>query len=252
MCDSNSGDHDGESGSSALTRGPCWACSAITGDYRRFSRPGPDRAIPGPSGIASTAPESPKSSSHRALRAMARPGLEPGTPRFSVLRPNLSNRAKSPAIKRLLVGSPREAGVSYLRTFALQLGTQISFGTQSTPMAATSPVNARPRVRLDGGVPAASCSAPVNHDVGGLSERRARRTCARVAIASGVREEQAPSDTRSRRPSNSKARLRTAVALALPATRERCGRPSSWTCSRCRRKTTRGRPVPRWAIAERV
>jgi hypothetical protein len=36
---------------------------------------------------------------------MARPGLEPGTRRFSVLRPTLSNRAESPAIKRLLVGS---------------------------------------------------------------------------------------------------------------------------------------------------
>jgi hypothetical protein len=56
------------------------------------------------------------------------------------------------------------------------------------------PVNARPRVRLDGGVPAALCSAPVKHDVGGLSERPAHRTpahrtCARVAIASGARQE---------------------------------------------------------------
>jgi hypothetical protein len=101
---------------------------------------------------------------------MARPGLEPGTPRFSVLRPNLSNWTKSPAIKRLLVGSLLEAVVSYLRTFALQLGTQIGLGTQSTPMAATSLVNAKRRVRLDGGVPAASCSAPVKHDVGGLSD----------------------------------------------------------------------------------
>src|SRR5215203_2869446 len=53
------------------------------------------------------------------------------------------------------------------------------------------PVSARP-VRLDGGAPAASCSAPVNHDVGGLSERRARHTCARETFASGAREEQAP------------------------------------------------------------
>jgi hypothetical protein len=86
-------------------------------------------------------PATRESRRHAGLRCfkMARPGLEPGTPRFSVLRPNLSNRAKSPAIKRLLVGSPREAEVGYLRTFALQLGTQISLGTQSTPMAATSP-----------------------------------------------------------------------------------------------------------------
>ena len=32
--------------------------------------------------------------------AMARPGLEPGTPRFSVVRVSLSNRTKSPAYKR--------------------------------------------------------------------------------------------------------------------------------------------------------
>jgi hypothetical protein len=53
---------------------------------------------------------------------MARPGLEPGTPRFSVLRPNLSNWAESPAIKRLLVGSVKDAEVSYLRTFCAAVG----------------------------------------------------------------------------------------------------------------------------------
>jgi hypothetical protein len=62
---------------------------------------------------------------------MARPGLEPGTPRFSVLRPNLSNWAKNPALKGLLVGGLKQAEVSYLRTLALRLGTEIGFGTQS-------------------------------------------------------------------------------------------------------------------------
>jgi hypothetical protein len=65
-----------------------------------------------------------------------------------------------------------------LRTFALQLGTQIGFGTQSTPMAATSPVDAD-AVCDSTGSPAASCSAPVKHDVGGLSERRASHVRAR-------------------------------------------------------------------------
>jgi hypothetical protein len=46
-------------------------------------------------------------------------------------------------------------------------------------MAATSPVNAKRRVRLDGGVPAASCSAPLKHDVGGPAERRASHVRAR-------------------------------------------------------------------------
>jgi hypothetical protein len=83
------------------------------------------------------------------------------------------NWAKCPVIKRFLVGSLTEVEVSYLRTFALRLGTEIGFGTQSRPMAATSPSERQTRVRLDGGVSAASCSAPMNHDVGGLSERRA-------------------------------------------------------------------------------
>jgi hypothetical protein len=63
------------------------ACPAITGNYRCFSPARPISGDPRPrSRIASSTPESPKSSSHRALRAMARPGLEPGTPRFSVVR----------------------------------------------------------------------------------------------------------------------------------------------------------------------
>jgi hypothetical protein len=37
---------------------------------------------------------------YQALRSMARPGLEPGTPQFSVVRVSLSNRAKTPANKR--------------------------------------------------------------------------------------------------------------------------------------------------------
>jgi hypothetical protein len=48
VCDSNSGDHDGESGTGRGRYAAHRACPAITGDYRRFSRPGPNRAIPGP------------------------------------------------------------------------------------------------------------------------------------------------------------------------------------------------------------
>jgi hypothetical protein len=71
-------------------------------------------------------------------------------------------------------GSLTDAGpgaeVSNLRTIALQLYPD------------------RFWYPIDVGVPAASCSAPMNHDVDGLAERRARRTCARVAIAFGARE----------------------------------------------------------------
>jgi hypothetical protein len=41
--------------------------------------------------IALDTPETARFSVHGALQAMARPGLEPGTPRFSVLGPILSN-----------------------------------------------------------------------------------------------------------------------------------------------------------------
>ena len=69
--------------------GPIRGPPGMSSDYRGLplfqpARPKSGDPRPRPR-IASSTPESSKSSSHRALRAMARPGLEPGTPRFSVV-----------------------------------------------------------------------------------------------------------------------------------------------------------------------
>jgi hypothetical protein len=67
--------------------------------------------------IALDTPETARSSIHRALRAMARPGLEPGTPRFSVVRPAHLNSLDLQAIPWLLAQS-RGSGLSRtLRSF---------------------------------------------------------------------------------------------------------------------------------------
>jgi hypothetical protein len=162
----------------------------------------------------------------------------------------------------------RRAGSPYAesRRYASTASTrryQIGLGTQSTPMAATSPSERQTRVR-NGGVPAASRIAPVNHDVGDLSERRARRTCARVATASGAREEQAPSGTRSRRssvatvidggtalplmPQRSNRAVRRA-RIVPPAARSalsKCGRGAKWSAVAISDVAT-GDPVLAWA-----
>jgi hypothetical protein len=58
MCDSNSGDHDGESGTDRGRYAAHRACPAIAGDYRCSAGPGPNRADPRPrSRIASSTPE---------------------------------------------------------------------------------------------------------------------------------------------------------------------------------------------------
>ena len=61
--------------------------------------------------VPSDTPERPRSSSHGALRGMARPGLEPGTPRFSVVS---ASGANVDAVQR-----ERERTVArpYVRTF---------------------------------------------------------------------------------------------------------------------------------------
>ena len=54
-------------------------CPAIARDCRRFSPPGPDQAHLRPTWTTpANPPKTTTSSNHRALRAMARPGLEPG------------------------------------------------------------------------------------------------------------------------------------------------------------------------------
>jgi len=61
---------------------------------------------------------------------MARPGLEPGTPRFSVVDRNLSDKGGILAIQHLLAGHPRRLDVRKLRWFLADLGTERRFGAQ--------------------------------------------------------------------------------------------------------------------------
>jgi hypothetical protein len=61
---------------------------------------------------------------------MARPGLEPGTPRFSVVDQNLSNSGGIRAIQRVLVSDRGGVDVRKLRSFVAGLGTERRFGAQ--------------------------------------------------------------------------------------------------------------------------
>ena len=77
--DSNSADHDGDAWSSRHF--------GVSRSYHGLSPFLPARPKSGASrpnsGIVSNTPETTRSSSYQASRPMARPGLEPGTPRFS-------------------------------------------------------------------------------------------------------------------------------------------------------------------------
>jgi hypothetical protein len=69
---------------------------------------------------------------------MARPGLEPGTPRFSVVDWDLSNSRGIPAIHGVPDSSARRLDVRKLRSFVANLGTERRFGTQ-WPLPALAP-----------------------------------------------------------------------------------------------------------------
>jgi hypothetical protein len=70
---------------------------------------------------------------------MARPGLEPGTPRFSVVAAKLSNSAESPAVWRLLERHDHQRDLRKLRFFVADLGTRGGFGAQSDRSVADVP-----------------------------------------------------------------------------------------------------------------
>src|SRR4029453_6127278 len=70
---------------------------------------------------------------------MARPGLEPGTPRFSVVGAEASNWLEAAANRRIPSRRQMRGDCRKLRSFAVDLGTQVGPGAQSLP--------APPRVR---------------------------------------------------------------------------------------------------------
>ena len=82
------------------------------------------RASAGPSATTSLG------SASQGRSPMARPGLGPGTPRFSVLRRNLSNWAEIPAKKWVASRDSSERERALCELYAPQLDTEISFGTQ--------------------------------------------------------------------------------------------------------------------------
>ena len=110
-------------------------------------------------------PTSRESNSYAGLRPleMARPGLEPGTPRFSVVRSESSNQPKTPA-KRDAAYEARDAGI---------LGNSLLFFPIRATDGASSPIatgrgprtqrlTSRPRPRDSSATPvlsATSCSA---------------------------------------------------------------------------------------------
>ncbi len=77
-------------------------------------------------------PKRRKSRWNAGLR-MARPGLEPGTPRFSVVGRNPSNNAEKPAVLRYLDRRDHQPDVRKLRSFVADWGTRLRFGTQWVP-----------------------------------------------------------------------------------------------------------------------
>jgi len=70
---------------------------------------------------------------------MARPGLEPGTPRFSVVRANLPNWAEIPGKPQVRWSVAKRANSCDLRSFALRLGTEVGAGTQCSQASAPNP-----------------------------------------------------------------------------------------------------------------
>jgi hypothetical protein len=75
-------------------------------------------------------PEKGKSRWNAGFR-MARPGLEPGTPRFSVVAQTVSNTGERPGIQRFPVVASRRARSAQIAFFLADLGTRLQLGAQS-------------------------------------------------------------------------------------------------------------------------
>jgi hypothetical protein len=131
----------------------------------------------------------------QGLWNMARPGLEPGTPRCSVGRDGLSNRAKTPAHKR---GDTAPQGARDTRKFHALLGDS---GDGRRPVARwvrerclqtgiQRPV-ARAAVRLS--PPLVNRGRPVPRRTPSPGAVSGASACARTGLARGQRASRAPS-----------------------------------------------------------
>ena len=75
---------------------------------------------------------------------MARPGLEPGTPRFSVVDQDSSNTRGTPAFERVLASPSHRLNVRKLRSFRADLGTEMCFGARGSLARVASPRSVDP------------------------------------------------------------------------------------------------------------
>jgi hypothetical protein len=81
---------------------------------------------------------------------MARGGLEPPTPRFSVMDGNLSNSRGIPAFEWVLAIDPHQLDVRKLRSFRVDLDTESRFGAQWALAPVTPPGGSRARAWTEG------------------------------------------------------------------------------------------------------
>jgi hypothetical protein len=104
-----------------------------TGDGERASRCPADQSIQQTCGISGF--------------EMARPGLEPGTPRFSVLGPTLSNWTEIPDKQRVLAQDARQRNSSLFAIFCAAVGYRDRFrypmGGRAVWTLSTRPVGSR-------------------------------------------------------------------------------------------------------------
>jgi hypothetical protein len=109
-----------------------------SGPEHRSQRIGPGAQSSAQSRFSVTGPKRRKSGWNAGLR-MARPGLEPGTPRFSVVGAEASNWPEAAANRWVPSRRQMRGDCRKKRSFAVDLGTQVGPGAQSLP--------APPRVR---------------------------------------------------------------------------------------------------------
>jgi hypothetical protein len=89
-----------------------------------------------------------KTADLQALPAMARPGLEPGTTRFSVLREEVSNRPKSLRRRWSRTRETHSGDIRCLRTFRPRSGTRRGASTQCESDRCSSGSGSRKRQRF--------------------------------------------------------------------------------------------------------
>ena len=181
----------------------------------RMVRPGPPCAFSGALGRPRL---SPLNLRFAGLSWMARPGLEPGTPRFSVVRPKLSNWAEIPGKHRVL----RQVAVRGNRSLSAIFCAAVGYRDQLWyPMrhGGARPAETESVLTEDGAL--AACTAVAHPRSASARWRRARRgSPERCRCRGAVSRSCVPgrADTRAREaPGESRPRRPTAARTSEPA-----------------------------------